>query len=203
MGVIGAASGSNGASIPITRAPSPFTIASMTWSRPIRRLFGMICVGRWRLPRCQATRTRCCGSLPDLDQRLGGGDHLDEPAVLQHQRIAAAQGDRVFGGRAGSRAAVPVIAIRRRCRSSKSSTTVSAAASSSDAGRTLWARIMSELLDLAVADDLDHVGEIFSGADIPATPSCAAPAMGIQIFAGCPALDHHETGWDYDAGWLS
>ena len=33
---------------------------------------------------------------PDLDQRLGRGDHLDQPAILQHQRIAAAQGDGVF-----------------------------------------------------------------------------------------------------------
>jgi hypothetical protein len=33
---------------------------------------------------------------PDLDQRLGRGNHLDQPAILQHQRIAAAQGDGVF-----------------------------------------------------------------------------------------------------------
>ena len=32
----------------------------------------------------------------DLDQRLGRGDHLDQPAVLQHQRVAAAQRDGVF-----------------------------------------------------------------------------------------------------------
>src|ERR1700681_564957 len=32
----------------------------------------------------------------NLDQRLGCGDHLDQPAVLQHQRIAAAQGDGGF-----------------------------------------------------------------------------------------------------------
>jgi hypothetical protein len=29
-------------------------------------------------------------------QRLGRRDHLDQPAVFQHQRIAAAQRDRVF-----------------------------------------------------------------------------------------------------------
>ena len=40
------------------RAPNPLTIASMTWSRRIRSPLGMICVGRWRLPRCQARRTR-------------------------------------------------------------------------------------------------------------------------------------------------
>ncbi len=33
---------------------------------------------------------------PDLEQRLGGRDHLDQPAILQHQRIAAAQRDGVF-----------------------------------------------------------------------------------------------------------
>ena len=32
----------------------------------------------------------------DLEQRLGGRDHLDQPAVFQHQRIAAAQRDGVF-----------------------------------------------------------------------------------------------------------
>ena len=33
---------------------------------------------------------------PDLDQRFGRGHHLDQPAVLQHQRVAAAQGDGVL-----------------------------------------------------------------------------------------------------------
>ena len=32
----------------------------------------------------------------DLRQRLGCSHHLDQPAVLQHQRVAAAQRDRVF-----------------------------------------------------------------------------------------------------------
>jgi len=35
-------------------------------------------------------------SAADLEQRFGGGDHLDQAAVLQHQRIAAAQRDGVF-----------------------------------------------------------------------------------------------------------
>ena len=65
----------------------------------------------------------------DFEQRLGGGHHLDQPAVFQYQRIAAAQRDRVFQVEQESSPRVPVIAIRRRCRSSKSSTTVSAAAS--------------------------------------------------------------------------
>ena len=32
----------------------------------------------------------------DLDQRFGRRDHFDEPAVFQHQRVAAAQSHRVF-----------------------------------------------------------------------------------------------------------
>jgi hypothetical protein len=35
-------------------------------------------------------------SAADFDQRLGGGDHLNQAAVFQHQRIATAQRDRVF-----------------------------------------------------------------------------------------------------------
>ena len=33
---------------------------------------------------------------PDLDQGLGGRDHLDQPPVLQHQRVAATQRHGVF-----------------------------------------------------------------------------------------------------------
>jgi len=32
----------------------------------------------------------------DFDQRFGSRDHLDQAAVFQHQRIAAAQRDRIF-----------------------------------------------------------------------------------------------------------
>jgi hypothetical protein len=32
----------------------------------------------------------------DLNQRLGRGDHLDQPAIFEHQRIAAAQRHGVF-----------------------------------------------------------------------------------------------------------
>jgi len=32
----------------------------------------------------------------DLDQRLGSRDYFDQPAVLQHQRIATAQRYRIF-----------------------------------------------------------------------------------------------------------
>jgi hypothetical protein len=33
---------------------------------------------------------------PDLDQRLRRRDHLDQAVVFQHQRVTAAQRDRVF-----------------------------------------------------------------------------------------------------------
>ncbi len=58
----------------------------------MRRAFGVISVGRWRLPRCQATRTsarRVCGA--DLGEPLGRRDHFDDTAVLEPQPIAAAQ----------------------------------------------------------------------------------------------------------------
>jgi hypothetical protein len=56
----------------------------------------------------------------DLEQRLGRRDHLDEPAVLQHQRIAAAQRNGILQieqefeaarPRHGHAAAVPVVEI--------------------------------------------------------------------------------------------
>jgi len=66
----------------------------------------------------------------DLEQRLWRRDHFDQPAVLQHQRIAAAQRDGVFQveqefeaprPRHGHAAAVPIVEIehdriRRRFR---------------------------------------------------------------------------------------
>jgi hypothetical protein len=33
---------------------------------------------------------------PYLDQGLGGRDHLDQPSVFQHQRVATAQRNGVF-----------------------------------------------------------------------------------------------------------
>jgi CRP-like cAMP-binding protein len=60
----------------------------------------------------------------DFNQRLGSGDHLDQAAVLQQPRSAMA----FSRSSRNSSPRVPVIAIRRRCRSSKSRTTVSAAA---------------------------------------------------------------------------
>jgi len=33
---------------------------------------------------------------PDFQQRLGRRHHLDQPAIFEHQRVATAQGDRLF-----------------------------------------------------------------------------------------------------------
>jgi hypothetical protein len=35
-------------------------------------------------------------AAPDLEQRLRRRDHLDQPAIFQHQRVTAAQRNRVF-----------------------------------------------------------------------------------------------------------
>lgn len=54
----------------------------------------------------------------DLHQRLGRSDHLDQPSIFQHQRIAAAQRHRLFqveqefkSARAGHRHAPPMPVI--------------------------------------------------------------------------------------------
>jgi len=54
----------------------------------------------------------------DLDQRLGRRNHLDQPAILQHQRVTAAQRDRIFeieqegqSARAGHSHAPPVAVV--------------------------------------------------------------------------------------------
>ena len=58
----------------------------------MRSAFGRISVGRWRLPRCQATRARASAvGGPDLRQRLGRGDDFDNAPVLEAQTVAAAQ----------------------------------------------------------------------------------------------------------------
>ncbi len=55
---------------------------------------------------------------PDLDQRLRRRDHLDQPAIVEHQRVAAAQRHRVFQveqefepARAGHRHPPPVAIV--------------------------------------------------------------------------------------------
>ena len=53
-------------------------------------------VGRWRLPRCQATRTSAAGSDgADLGQRLRRRDDFDDAPVLELQPVAAAQHHRL------------------------------------------------------------------------------------------------------------
>src|SRR6266700_6204317 len=89
---------------------------------------------------------------------------------------------------------VPVIAIRRRCRSSKSSTTVSAAASCQRCWpKTRVARIMRlNLLHLAVADDLDHRRRRLHLRGIfPPHLHVGRAAMRVEVVAGLPALYHH------------
>ena len=121
----------------------------------------MICVGRCRLPRCQATRTRWCGSLQRISAS-GSGAATTSISLLSSSTSASPPRSATAFSRSSRNSSprVPVIAIRRRWRSSKSSTTVSAGASVQRCCARTWvARIMPtclQLLDLAVADDLDH-----------------------------------------------
>ena len=53
-----------------------------------------ICAGRWRLPRCQASRANDAGvAAAHLDQVLLGRLDLDEAALLQLQAVAGVQHD--------------------------------------------------------------------------------------------------------------
>ena len=103
----------------------------------------------------------------DLDQRLGRGDHLDQPAVLEHQRITAAKRDGILeveqklqSTRARHRhtAAVPVVEIehdgvgRRFC----------PAMLPENLGGADHAEILSTLASLMISIS---VGEAFSGAE--------------------------------------
>src|SRR6266481_3423444 len=59
----------------------------------------------------------------------------------------------------------------------------------------------SQLLDLAVADDLDHGRRNLQRRGVFAPDlHMRRPAMGIEILAGFPALDHHEKVGIVDAG---
>ena len=56
----------------------------------------MICTGTCRSPRCQASRAsdgKIVGA--HLDQRLGLGHDLDQPAVVEHQRVVGAKPHRL------------------------------------------------------------------------------------------------------------
>src|SRR4029079_257848 len=182
----------------------------------MRRPFGMIWVGRWRLPRCQATRTRCRGSAPRISS---SGSAAATTSISRPSSSTSASPPR--SATAFSRSSrnssprVPVIAIRRRCRSSKSSTTVSAAACVQRCWpRTVVARIMAafsfdafssrepvptslenaflELLHLAVADDLDHRRRrLHLRGILPPYLHVRRLAMRIEVVAGLPALHHH------------
>src|SRR5262245_39296892 len=110
----------------------------------MRKPLPMICVGRWRLPRCQAIRTRCCGSAP-LISTSGSGAATTSTSRPSSSTSASPPRKATAFSRSSKNSSprVPVIAIRRRCRSSKSSTTVSAGASVQRyCPRTSVARIM-------------------------------------------------------------
>jgi hypothetical protein len=117
----------------------------------------------------------------DFHQRLGRGDHLDQAAVFQHQRIAAAQRDGVFEVEQEFEPArpchrhpppVPVVEIEHdgigcglrpamlaydlgRADHFSSNFTFDAFSSREPASISLENATL-ELLDLGVADDLDH-----------------------------------------------
>ncbi len=80
-----------------TLAPRLCSNASIAGSRLSRSRRSSICTGTWRSPRCQASRASA-GKIgrARLDQRLGLGHHLDQPAVVEHQRVVGAQPHR-FG----------------------------------------------------------------------------------------------------------
>src|SRR6202166_1523047 len=178
----------------------------MTWSRRIRRPLAMIWVGRWRLPRCQATRTRCCGSLQRISASRSGAATTSISRPSSSTSASPPRSATAFSRSSrNSNPRVPIIAIRRRCRSSKSSTTVSAGASVQRCcGLTSVARIMStplELLDLAVADDLDHGRRYLQRRGIFAPDlHVRRLAMRVEVLARLPALDHHEQVGVVDAG---
>src|SRR3954449_6171616 len=190
----------------------------------MRRPFGMICVGRWRLPRCQATRTRCSGSAPRIS--TSGSAAATTSTSLPSSSTSASPPRNATAFSRSSRNAnprVPVIAIRRRCRSSKSSTTVSAGPSVQRCWPlTCVARIMEvpfteaflhanrrplslenalKLLHLAVADDLDHRRRHLQRRRIFAPDlHVQCTAMRIEVLAALPALHHHEQIRIVDAG---
>ena len=88
-----------------TFAPRLCSSASIAGSRLSRSRRSSICTGTWRSPRCQASRASA-GKIrgAHLDQRLGLGHDLDQPAVVEHQRVVGAQPHRLRRNRA-----------RRRC----------------------------------------------------------------------------------------
>jgi hypothetical protein len=101
---------------------------------------------------------------PDFGERLRCGDHLDQPAILEHQRVATAQRHRVLQieqefepARARHRhpPPVPVVEIKHDgVGSSMHPAILAQYFCRADHGSLL--NDTSKLLHLAVADDLDH-----------------------------------------------
>src|ERR1700719_1230510 len=172
----------------------------------MRRPLAVICVGRWRLPRCQARRTRCCGSLPRISAS-GSGAATTSTSLPSSSTSASPPRSATALSRSSKNSSprVPVIAIRRRWRSSKSSTTVSAGGSLQRYwARTCVARIMrkfSQLLDLAVADDLDHGRRNLQRRRIFAPHLHMRRAgVGVKVLAAFRAFYHDEQIGIVDAG---
>src|ERR1700722_1786685 len=166
----------------------------------------MIWVGRWRLPRCQPTLTRCCGSAA-LISASGSGAATTSTSLPSSSTSASPPRSATALSRSSKNSSprVPVIAIRRRWRSSKSSTTVSAGGSLQRYWpRTCVARIMrklSQLLDLAVADDLDHGRRNLQRCRIFAPHLHMRRAgVGVKVLAAFPAFYHDEQIGIVDAG---
>src|SRR6201996_776663 len=162
----------------------------------MRKPLATIWVGRCRLPRCHATRTRWCGSTPRISTRGSGAATTSISLPSSSTNASPPRSATAFSRSSrNSSPRVPTIAIRRRCRSSKSSTTVSAAAWVQRCCGWIWvARIMgSELLHLAVAEDLDHRRRRFQWRGKLAPDfHVRRLAMGIEVVAAFPALHHHE-----------
>ena len=103
----------------------------------------------------------------DLEQRLGRGDHLDQPAVLEHQRVTAAKRDGILkveqklqSTRARHRhaAAMPVIEIEHDSVGRR----FLPAMLPENVGGADHAEILSTLASLMISIS---VGEAFSGAE--------------------------------------
>ena len=71
-------------------------MSSSTWSRRMRSRSPTTCTSVWRLPRCQASRTKPSGvARGDLQQRLGLPRDQHHRAVIEHDAVAVAQRDRL------------------------------------------------------------------------------------------------------------
>ena len=79
--------------------PRPATISAMTWSARMRSRSPATCSGRWRLPRCQAMRSRPARSGASISSTgSGAAQHADIAAAVEFEPVAIAK---MLGARAG------------------------------------------------------------------------------------------------------